>query len=1489
VRLRLAVLAGLLALVCLPAHAVDIYARYNGNCMQGGSPVTVNGIQSSQKVMQSFPGAGCSVTVFLHGTLTLASIFSDAGGLFPLANPFSATSTGIAAWYSADGRYDVQYGGTSITSPFTISDIGLCFSCVGGTGTVTSSGSPVAGNIPKFTSPTNIAPAAATDLIALWSGTCNASTFLRGDGACATAGGGTPGGSNTQLQFNNSSAFGGITNVAGGSLLASGGVSTTPSFQVKAIYDTRDWMTCDGSTDASSGMNSLLSAIGTAEASIRFIGSSNASAACRIGNTFFPANVSLDFSGGGALQLISSSTVIGGGSYVNGTSVECGTGTTCSLPALSVTAGNTIVVMEAPYPGFTFKTTKVADSCGNFYIHVFQSLANQPRNQGAWVASNVSAGGGTCIITATTNGSVTTHMMLAAQVTGMGPVTALDTSASANSTGTTMSSGAATTLTGAFLLGFGGQPFTSETCTAGAGYTQPASVAGQSTNGHICAEYKNVSSGGSTTATQTITSDPSPGTWVYSLISLKPGNATGTIWGGIINPDRHQIFLNADSATGHGVIDFTGSPITFDIYPEWWGASSNATGATNTPAIQAAIWAAYGGGQTQARTNASGLAVYNRPLRITSSYPINGELKMYDVIGFQMLGVNRLFSGFTQNTANLRIIDGQAIAYGEFSDLNFTNAASSTNAQVDLDFNGTSTPNDLRPQFIDFHRDNFVGNNQTDVGVLIAKSGGTAQGSNIQCYDCASVGFTGAAWQIGGNNTGRNAGRFYALNALALGYTGDIQGCPLYGIAVYGGGYISVGGDTGTGMTTMENGFSTQTGFDMYCEATQGPCIMDHVRSESRRLIAGSNIHVKDSRTLNQSAFPTPGNTFPVFPTVGSIIQGSAVGGDGHYYKVTGQTSAFGGVGTPAAPVLASSGSTTTVANTNETVAGSLTIKAFTALETVTQAVTGASGTLLNLPTSTGTITGSVATGTIGSGDTMTQATSGVTCTSSNTPTGTQSLLCTNFSGTADNSHTWTDGTTSGTYAPTAAPTFSVSSPPMLITAHTGAPDNSHDWVGGTSAAHYTPTAVPAGAGYTVNAFAGFRASILSGTNVGCYGVVVSNTATVITVSSWLTNYQFVPCTAPDSTSSFVVEPNWGTQTTSGGMTWADMAENGIENNLGSGLGLAVIEDTDVPGDTISIAGPYVSLKNTSVTRNDWLVLPSGNAFNSHSVNDLDLDVYNSITITQAGHTRYQNWAIPRLTTGGTPTTYNGTLSHYVGTKPMIWSCGDETTGIACNDTWIGGRTNSNAAHDATLTILEYGGMLGRATPFGTNQAGTDTDMTGGPSTGSANGGAINFWTSNPGGSGTTVNSGLKRWLVSTAGHFFTGLDNTYDIGATGANRPRNIYAATQFISQVATGTAPIVVSSTTPVANLTAVPTTYNHSGTQATGAHVVQDRCTLGTSCSVTLTGSAVYTSSSTYDCVAIDRTGANAIQFAPSSGSAFALTGTGTDAISYVCVGN
>jgi hypothetical protein len=123
-----------------------------------------------------------------------------------------------------------------------------------------------------------------------------------------------------------------------------------------------------------------------------------------------------------------------------------------------------------------------------------------------------------------------------------------------------------------------------------------------------------------------------------------------------------------------------------------------------------------------------------------------------------------------------------------------------------------------------------------------------------------------------------------------------------------------------------------------------------------------------------------------------------------------------------------------------------------------------------------------------------------------------------------------------------------------------------------------------------------------------------------------------------------------------------------------------------------------------------------------------------------------------------------------------------------------------------------------------------------------------------------------------------------------------NVTATGVVTSTVAIGTAPLVVASTTPVANLTCVPTTYNASGTQQAGTHIVFGNGTLvsgaPSALTVTLTGSAVFTSNSSYVVTASNgTTAANALKVTYASGSSFTITGpnTVTDAVTWMAVGN
>lgn len=87
---------------------------------QGGHTVLTDGRVSTDKVQQSFPFA--NVSVFNVGTMVLATIFSTEAGA-PQANPFVADSTGKWGFWADAGRYDVQFSGAGIATPYTLFNV----------------------------------------------------------------------------------------------------------------------------------------------------------------------------------------------------------------------------------------------------------------------------------------------------------------------------------------------------------------------------------------------------------------------------------------------------------------------------------------------------------------------------------------------------------------------------------------------------------------------------------------------------------------------------------------------------------------------------------------------------------------------------------------------------------------------------------------------------------------------------------------------------------------------------------------------------------------------------------------------------------------------------------------------------------------------------------------------------------------------------------------------------------------------------------------------------------------------------------------------------------------------------------------------------------------------------------------------------------------------------------------------------------------------
>lgn len=393
-----------------------------------------------------------------------------------------------------------------------------------------------------------------------------------------------------------------------------------------------------------------------------------------------------------------------------------------------------------------------------------------------------------------------------------------------------------------------------------------------------------------------------------------------TIKGGVDNPDNHQIFFNANSGTT-GTVDFTGNTQITTVYPEWWGAVVGAASpSTNTIALQNAIYGAYGCGPVIAcRTNPSNNFKWNKVLYLNGNYTISGTLNMYHVINFKFTCNARLNGGITQGATNARIINGQSVAYGEFSNCSWSTNQSQnlSNPLVVLDYDGSQGV-DIKTQFVDFTRNLWSGNNLAAIGFQLSPSGGGAQGSNINFDNNGAKNFTEACYMIGAGSGGTPTS--LATNAISIIFEGgDIQGCTAYGIENFGGGQILVNG------TTMENNFNSQTGYDFFCSSSPAgeQCSMRDVRSESLFMFGGNvNFNVDNSFMLDSAYVPSPGNT----PSVGDVIQGSLVGGHGVYYKVSVAGGAFSGLGTSASPRSATGGSATTLIDS----VGGLTVNAWT-------------------------------------------------------------------------------------------------------------------------------------------------------------------------------------------------------------------------------------------------------------------------------------------------------------------------------------------------------------------------------------------------------------------------------------------------------------------------------------------------------------------------------------------------------------------------------
>lgn len=111
----------------------EIYAQngaINGFCEKGATPATTSGLNSTNTLDGIVPGgpAGCLVQVYLTGTVTPATIFSNISG-GTLTNPFRATLSGQWLFFAAtSSKYDVVLSSglppNAYTTPVILTGLG---------------------------------------------------------------------------------------------------------------------------------------------------------------------------------------------------------------------------------------------------------------------------------------------------------------------------------------------------------------------------------------------------------------------------------------------------------------------------------------------------------------------------------------------------------------------------------------------------------------------------------------------------------------------------------------------------------------------------------------------------------------------------------------------------------------------------------------------------------------------------------------------------------------------------------------------------------------------------------------------------------------------------------------------------------------------------------------------------------------------------------------------------------------------------------------------------------------------------------------------------------------------------------------------------------------------------------------------------------------------------------------------------------------------
>ncbi len=142
----------LFCILFLPKTKADVIKSKYFNYVEKGGKTVKTSPSTQFKLMETYPQA--TVTVYLAGTLTLASLWDDRNGLVIKNNPFVADIDSFYYFYVDCGKYDIKFSGTGVAAPYTYGDIFVCGLI--GSGDVDNDGTGTLNYIPKWTSTTTL-------------------------------------------------------------------------------------------------------------------------------------------------------------------------------------------------------------------------------------------------------------------------------------------------------------------------------------------------------------------------------------------------------------------------------------------------------------------------------------------------------------------------------------------------------------------------------------------------------------------------------------------------------------------------------------------------------------------------------------------------------------------------------------------------------------------------------------------------------------------------------------------------------------------------------------------------------------------------------------------------------------------------------------------------------------------------------------------------------------------------------------------------------------------------------------------------------------------------------------------------------------------------------------------------------------------------------------------------------------------------------------